>query len=263
MSFGSCLGVMLLLLWWRVTNAIDFYLIWVGLGVASAMLFHEPAFAATATWFTTLRRHALTIVTVGGALASVVFVPVATWLVLQLGWRGAVFAWALIFAIVTIPLHVGVLRRQYHHPRVLAAPRGRSAAHVLPHAAAPAGAARVPSNVQRRTLLGQERTLTRPQHEGRSLVSFTGREVMTARVMRLREDCCLVAMHYRGRVAASAQTWHHPSYLCVSTRSLQSEPIHSSHNKVVEYGVTPLHELVSSSWPTSDDTRHRAAPTSR
>jgi MFS family permease len=112
MSIGSCLGVALLLLWSRVATPLEFYLIWAGLGVMSAMLFYEPAFAATATWFTDMRRLAVTIVTVGGALASVVFVPVATWLVLQMGWRGAVFDPALIFAGVTIPLHVGVLRRR-------------------------------------------------------------------------------------------------------------------------------------------------------
>jgi predicted MFS family arabinose efflux permease len=76
------------------------------------MLFYEPAFAATATWFTNKRRLAVTIVTVGGALASVVFVPVATSLVLQHGWRAAVFALAVILAVVTIPLHFGVLRRR-------------------------------------------------------------------------------------------------------------------------------------------------------
>jgi predicted MFS family arabinose efflux permease len=80
------------------------------------MLFYEPAFAATATWFTDKRRLAVTIVTVGGALASVVFVPVATSLVLQHGWRGAVFALAVILAVVTIPLHFGVLRRRTRGP---------------------------------------------------------------------------------------------------------------------------------------------------
>lgn len=112
MTIGSCLGVAMLLLWSQVTNPIEFYGIWVGLGIASAMLFYEPAFAATATWFTDKRRLAVTIVTVGGALASAVFVPVATSLVLQHGWRTAVFALAVILAAVTIPLHFGVLRRR-------------------------------------------------------------------------------------------------------------------------------------------------------
>jgi MFS family permease len=112
MTIGSCLGVAMLLLWSRVSNPIEFYGIWVVLGIASAMLFYEPAFAATATWFTNKRRLAVTIVTVGGALASVVFVPVSTSLVLQLGWRAAVFVLAVILAAVTIPLHFGVLRRR-------------------------------------------------------------------------------------------------------------------------------------------------------
>jgi MFS family permease len=116
MTVGSCLGVAMLVLWSRVTSPIEFYLLWAGLGVASAMVFYEPAFAATATWFSSKRRLAVTIVTVGGALASVVFVPVATWLVLQVGWRGAVFDLALILAAVTIPLHFGVVRRRSRGP---------------------------------------------------------------------------------------------------------------------------------------------------
>jgi MFS family permease len=114
MSLGSCLGVVLLLLWSQVTTPLELYLVWAGLGVATAMVFYEPAFAAIATWFTDLRRLAVTIVTLGGALASVVFVPVSTWLVLQMGWREAVVALAIILALVTIPLHVGIVRRRSH-----------------------------------------------------------------------------------------------------------------------------------------------------
>ena len=132
MTIGSCLGAVLLLLWSHVTTPIEFYLIWAGLGVASAMLFYEPAFAATATWFTDKRRLAVTIVTVGGALASVVFVPVATGLVLQFGWRGAVFDLFLIFALVTIPLHFGVLRRRIVHPSPsVAAPKPLPVGEIL------------------------------------------------------------------------------------------------------------------------------------
>jgi predicted MFS family arabinose efflux permease len=91
---------------------VELYLVWTGLGVATAMVFYEPAFAAVATWFADLRRLAVTIVTLGGALASVVFVPVSTWLVLHMGWRETVAALAIILAVVTIPLHVGVVRRR-------------------------------------------------------------------------------------------------------------------------------------------------------
>ncbi len=111
MTLGSCLGVALLVLWSRVATPLEFYLIWAGLGVASAMVFYEPAFAATAAWFTQRRRQALTLVAIGGALASVVFVPVANALLLQMGWRSAIFDLAIILALVTIPLHFGVVRR--------------------------------------------------------------------------------------------------------------------------------------------------------
>jgi MFS family permease len=114
MSLGSCLGVILLLLWSQVSTPLELYLVWAGLGVATAMVFYEPAFAAVATWFTDLRRLAVTIVTLGGALASVVFVPVSTWLTIQLGWRQAVVALAIVLALVTIPLHVGIVRRCSH-----------------------------------------------------------------------------------------------------------------------------------------------------
>jgi MFS family permease len=114
MSIGSCLGVVLVLLWSRVTAPLELYLIWAGLGVASAMLFYEPAFAATAVWFTERRRQALTVVAIGGALASVVFVPLANALLLQGGWRNAVLVLAIILGVVTIPLHFGLVRRPAH-----------------------------------------------------------------------------------------------------------------------------------------------------
>lgn len=65
MPLGSCLGVALLVLWSRVATPLEFYLIWAGLGAASAMVFYEPAFAATAAWFTQRRRQALTLVAIG------------------------------------------------------------------------------------------------------------------------------------------------------------------------------------------------------
>jgi MFS family permease len=133
MSIGSCLGVVLLLLWSQVTTPLELYLVWAGLGVATAMVFYEPAFAAVATWFTDLRRLAVTIVTLGGALASVVFVPVSTWLVLQMGWREAVVTLAIILALVTIPLHIGVVRRRTQRSvdSGVAAPKPLSALQII------------------------------------------------------------------------------------------------------------------------------------
>jgi MFS family permease len=104
----------LLVLWSRVATPVVFYLMWGGLGMVSAMAFYEPASAATAAWFTERRRLALTVVAIGGALASVVFVPVANVLLLQGRWRSAILDLAIILGVVTIPLHFGVVRRPAH-----------------------------------------------------------------------------------------------------------------------------------------------------
>jgi len=44
--------------------------------------------------------------------ASVIFVPLAQWLVQLQGWRVALVTLALLLAIITIPVHALVLRRQ-------------------------------------------------------------------------------------------------------------------------------------------------------
>jgi MFS family permease len=85
--------------------------VWLAIGVINAMILYEPAFAVTAVWFVHRRSQALTLLTLGGGLASVIFVPLATWLVQLYGWRSALWILAGILAITTIPLHWLVLRR--------------------------------------------------------------------------------------------------------------------------------------------------------
>jgi MFS family permease len=111
MTLGSCLAVAAVIGWAQVQSLTDFYLIWMAIGVVSAMVLYEPAFAVTATWFVRQRAQALTLLTLGGGLASVIFVPLATWLVEWVGWRSALWHLALILAVTTIPLHALVLRR--------------------------------------------------------------------------------------------------------------------------------------------------------
>lgn len=112
MTAGSCAGVLLVLAWSRVTTVPAFYFIWLLIGVTTAALFYEPAFTVTANWFIQKRAQALTLLTFGGGLASVVFVPLTEWLVRHYGWRSALLWLAFILAVVTIPLHALVLRRR-------------------------------------------------------------------------------------------------------------------------------------------------------
>lgn len=112
MTAGSVLGALLLLAFSTVSSLAAFYAVWVGLGVAMAMVLYEPAFAIVATWFVRHRDRALTVLTVFGGLASTLVVPLATWLLEVQGWRGALATLAVILAFTTVPLHGLMLPRE-------------------------------------------------------------------------------------------------------------------------------------------------------
>jgi MFS family permease len=111
MTVGSIAASLLVVAWSRVESYPLFVLVWIGLGLCMAATFYEPAFAAITTWFHSYRSRALTMVTFGGGFASVIFIPLAAWLVDWQGWREALLALAVILAFTTIPLHALVLRR--------------------------------------------------------------------------------------------------------------------------------------------------------
>jgi sugar phosphate permease len=112
MTLGSIVGAALLLVWASVEDLLVFYLVWVGIGLAMAATLYEPAFAVLAKWFERSRARALLLVTLAGGLASTIFLPLSAWLVEAQGWRGALFALAVILALVTILPHALVLRRR-------------------------------------------------------------------------------------------------------------------------------------------------------
>ncbi len=112
MTLGSCLAAALLLAWSRVESLAALYAVWALMGLALAATLYEPAFAALVGWFRTGHRdRALMTVTVAGALASTIFMPLEAWLIDRLGWRGALVTLAGLLGLVTIPLHALVLRR--------------------------------------------------------------------------------------------------------------------------------------------------------
>ena len=111
MTLGSCLGTALLVVWSQVESLAALYTVWGLMGLALAATLYEPAFAAIVGWFATRGRDkALLTVTVAGALASTIFMPIEAWLVARLGWRLALLTLAGILASLTIPLHALVLR---------------------------------------------------------------------------------------------------------------------------------------------------------
>jgi len=146
MTLGSCLGTGLTVAWSQVHRLSALYVVWILMGLALASTLYEPAFGAVVRWFPTRHRdRALTTVTLAGALASTIFMPISAGLLDRAGWRSALLGLAAVLAILTIPLHAIVLRRQPPHfmePGPRGAGRDRDAARV---SGAPLGvAARTP-----------------------------------------------------------------------------------------------------------------------
>ena len=78
MTLGSCLGTALMVAWSRVESLPALYVVWTLMGLALAATLYEPAFGAVVRWFPTRNRdRALTTVTLAGALASTIFMPIA------------------------------------------------------------------------------------------------------------------------------------------------------------------------------------------
>lgn len=138
MTVGSILAVLLVVAWSQVMSLAAFYLVMAGIGLVSAAVLYEPAFAIVAVWFRRLRGRALTVLTFFGAFASFVFIPLSAWLEQMLGWRGALLALAAILGVITIPIHALMLRRSPEAIGLLpdgeaAAPGAPTHAHTREH----------------------------------------------------------------------------------------------------------------------------------
>ncbi len=123
MTGGSVLGVAMLLAWSQVQSLTAFYVILVGVGLASAATLYTPAFATIVSWFVHQRRQAVITLTLAAGFASTIFIPLAQFLVEQQGWRGALVSLAVVLGALTIPAHGLLLRKA---PAVLNEPPGRS-----------------------------------------------------------------------------------------------------------------------------------------
>jgi MFS family permease len=120
MTGGSIAATLLVLAWSQVHTVLALYLVWTGIGLATACVLYEAAFAVIITWFRRRPSTALLAVTVVAGFASSIFLPLTGHLVDRYGWRVAILVLAAIHAAVTIPGHLLVRR-----PPRPAADRGR------------------------------------------------------------------------------------------------------------------------------------------
>ena len=111
MTAGSLAAVGLVIAWSRIETAVELYLVLAGIGLASAAVLYEPAFAVIVRWFSADRGRALLAVTVVAGLASTIFLPLTDALVGRLGWRDALVVLAVGLAVTTVVPHAVVLRR--------------------------------------------------------------------------------------------------------------------------------------------------------
>ncbi|HEX7189155.1 MAG TPA: MFS transporter, partial [Actinomycetes bacterium] len=111
MTAGSLAAVALVVAWSRVHTATGLYLVFAGIGLVSAAVLYEPAFAVVVRWFVSGRRRALLAVTVVAGFASTIFLPVSDALVRSTGWRDALLVLAGLLAVTTVLPHALVLRR--------------------------------------------------------------------------------------------------------------------------------------------------------
>ncbi|MBX9633782.1 MAG: MFS transporter, partial [Magnetospirillum sp.] len=109
MSAGSALGALLLAAWSQVESLPVFYLIWVGLGAATAASLYEPVFAVLTRLFPASFRTKITAITLVGGFASTLFIPLTQWLIAGWGWRGALMWLAGTVAVLCLPVHLCAL----------------------------------------------------------------------------------------------------------------------------------------------------------
>jgi predicted MFS family arabinose efflux permease len=112
MTTGSILGTVAVLGWSQVQNATQLYAVFVLIGVASAMVMYEPAFAVIVAVSEPARRtNALLTITLVAGFSSSIFIPLTGQLVDAYGWRRTLLILVAAHAVITVPLHAIALRR--------------------------------------------------------------------------------------------------------------------------------------------------------
>jgi hypothetical protein len=84
---------------------------WVVLGLGMGTGLYDAAFAALGRIYGHAARPAITNLTLFGGFASTVCWPLSAFMIEQVGWRNACFAYAALHLIVSLPLQMAVVRK--------------------------------------------------------------------------------------------------------------------------------------------------------
>lgn len=96
--------------WALVREPWQFYVVWVVLGVAMAMLLYDPAFVVLTKRYPQRYRQGITALTLVAGFASTLSFPAVAWMMPLLGWRGTLLAMAATMLAIVLPLHLWALR---------------------------------------------------------------------------------------------------------------------------------------------------------
>jgi predicted MFS family arabinose efflux permease len=111
MATGSLLAAIGLFGWAHVDSQAAFLLLALPIGVAMATTLYEPAFVVLRQVYGDGYRKPIMWVTLVAGFASTVFIPLAQWLVLLVGWRHTLLAFAALNLLVCVPLHASMTVR--------------------------------------------------------------------------------------------------------------------------------------------------------
>ncbi|HEV8441509.1 MAG TPA: MFS transporter [Methylomirabilota bacterium] len=100
---GLVLGLALVLTG-RVTSLTEYYLCFGVLSAAGIACIVIPSTTIVTRWFVRSRGTAMGILSAGNPASAVAFYPVNAWLIVTLGWRGALVAFGCIVAAATVSL---------------------------------------------------------------------------------------------------------------------------------------------------------------
>lgn len=132
MTAGSALAAASLALIASAPDIEAFFLGWVITGVAAALTLYEAAFSVLAQHRPGDFRRSVGVVTVAGGFASTVFWPVSALFSEWLGWRGMMFSFAALQALICLPLHWRGLPRQASGRPLSAHPEAAPTSPALP-----------------------------------------------------------------------------------------------------------------------------------